>query len=145
MSTTNKHTAHGIVFEFDLDGMPTWTAVPQIRRFEGLGMSVSDNDVTTHDSGANKEFIPGQTVDNGDVTLEMIWDPDAAPTNGQNWFELSIGVRDKAFRVTFPSTDDQAYTFGGYVKEFSPVQADDDGVLTRTAIIKISGGITRVS
>lgn len=144
MSTTNKHQAHGIIVQFDLDGMPTWTAIDQISRFEGLGMTVDSKKATTHDSGAWEEYLPGKTVDPGTVTLGLIWDPDAS-TSAQNWLETNIGVADKDFKVTFPSTDSQVYTFSGFVKEFGPAEADQDGLLIRQAVIQISGAITRAA
>ena len=141
MSTDNKHTAHGLLFKYDSDGMPTWVTIEQIKNFEGLGISLEARDVTTHDSGSWKEFIPAATRDPGEIVIGIIWDPDNAA--GQYWLETNLGVRDKSFQVTFPSTDNQAFVVTGFVRELGAVQADEDGDLMRNITIKLTGAVTR--
>ncbi len=140
MSTTNKFLAHNTVFQYDSDGVPTFVSVEGIRNISGPNPSVGDKDVTTHDSDGKREFVPG-TIDPGEVSLDLVWDPDSAA--GQAWLESQLGVRNKLFKIIYPSTDSQEYTFNGYVKSLSQ-EAPEDDELVRTVTIKLSGAITKV-
>jgi predicted secreted protein len=103
-------------------------------------LSLDTIDVTAHDSPSGfREFIAG-LADAGEVTIEMIFDPDNAT---QALLRTDLTSRTATtYTVTMSEpTTPQTWAFTGIVTAFEP-SAPVDGALTVSVTIKITGVVT---
>jgi predicted secreted protein len=113
--------------------------VAQVRSISGPGLSLDTIDVTSHDStGGWREFIAG-LIDAGEVTAELIFDPDHA-----SHVSLRTDLVARAatsYSVTFTDTTPQVWSASAFVTGLSPT-AEVDGALVATATLKFTGAVT---
>ena len=67
-----KYAAFGTLFK---RGATTIAAVSNI---SGPGLSLDTEDVTTHDSASGWEEVVGTILRSGEVSLDLVYDPNAA-------------------------------------------------------------------
>ncbi len=115
----------------------TYTAVANVKTFNGFDGSASDIDVTNLQSTA-KEFRLG-LIDNGMLSLSVDLDRGDA---GQLALQAAqVGSLQKAFKLILPSGSTPTASFNGYVKKFA-IDGGVDGVVKVSIDIKISGAVT---
>jgi predicted secreted protein len=114
-------------------------AVAAVKGMTGPGLKLDTIDVTTHDStGAWEEHVGG-ILREGEIKLDLVYDPAA---NTQDFTDTGgLGYRYKAkvlshFKIIFPDTT--FWTFPGYVTGYEP-SAAADGALTAAVTCKITG------
>lgn len=118
------------------------TAIAYISNIGGPSLAADTEDVTTHDSTGGFEEHVVTILRSGEVTLELVYDPNAA-THGAT-SGLLAKLEDKTcaqYQIAFPGPYN--WTFDGYCNTFEP-SAPADGALTATASLKVTGQPTLV-
>ncbi len=113
----------------------TFTAVANVKSFNGFGGMASEIDVTNLSSTA-KEFRLG-LQDFGTITIEVSVDYNDAGQTALRAAQAS-GV-ERNFRLAFPNA--KTATFAGYVKG-APVQGGVDATVEGSFEIRINGNVT---
>jgi predicted secreted protein len=117
----------------DGGGPEVFATVGQVRSFGGPTLSLDTIDVTSHDSaGGWREFI-ASLLDAGEVTLEIIWDPDMTTHVGLRT-DMTSKIR-RNFQLIFPDATATQWDFPAYVTGMSPT-AEVDGALVATITLK---------
>lgn len=119
-----------------------FTTIAQVRNITGPGLSLDVEDVTTHDSTGAWEEVVATILRSGEVSLEIIWDPDTA-THDWGVGLLAVLPRRAArnFQVIFPDTASTTWSFSAEVVNFEP-DAPHDGALTASVTLKLTGSPT---
>ena len=132
-----KYSAYGTIL---LRGAQ---AVAQIQSISGPGLSLDTEDVTTHDSTNAWEEVVGTILRSGEVTLDIVYDPNATSHKYAATGLLHDMVLRTAttYTLTFPSTAAVSWTFSAFVTGFEP-SAPHDGALTAAVKMKLTGSPT---
>lgn len=136
-----KFDAYGTILQIgDGGGTEVFANVASIRTISGPGLSLDTVDVTTHDSpSAFREFV-ATLLDAGEVTLELVWDPDTA-THVALRADLAARVDARNFKVIFPDATNTTWLFAAIVTAYQP-SAPVDGDLTASVTLKVDGAPT---
>lgn len=134
----------GFAGTFKTEISAVYTTVAQVRDINGPNMSRDTIEVTTRDSaGQAREYLAG-LLDNGEVTFDLVYDPDdsthSASATGGLITLLAAGTSNN-FRVSFADSTATTATFSGIVTGFEPTMPLN-GAQTASATIKITGAIT---
>jgi predicted secreted protein len=116
-----------------------FVSVASVKSITGPGLKLDTVDVTTHDSTLAWEESVATILREGEVKLELEYDPTADTHDGTAVGGLAYCLKNKLlkhFKVTFPDTT--AWTFPGYVAAFEP-SGPHDKDLTASVSIKIAG------
>lgn len=133
-----KYDGFGITLQYDLDGMPTWTTIANIRSLDGPALTAEVIDSTCHDESIGyRSYIEGLR-DSGDVTIEIAYDP-AGATHA--WLHATGRGATKDYKITFPDTGSTTWSFSGIVTNFTP-KAPVDGLMTADVTIKVTTNVT---
>ena len=137
-----KYTGFAATFKTEISSV--YTTVAQVRDISGPSLNVDTVEVTNRDSSSQfKEYLAGNR-DGGEVTFDLVYDPDAtthsASASGGLVTLLSAGTLNN-FRVTFADSTPATATFAGLVTQFTPT-APLNGAQTASVTIKVSGAIT---
>ena len=128
-----KYAATGAILE---RGAVT---IANVSNISGPGLVADVEDVTTHDSTAAWEEAVVTILRSGEVTLDLVYDPEDATvkedTNGI--LEDFIGRASTAYSLIFPVSVVE-WTFNAFVVGFEP-SAPVGGALTATAKFKLTG------
>lgn len=107
------------------------------------GLSPSRDDLETtdlqvvpsgDDASAYKTFVPGDTVDAGEITIQAFWEPDGGLP--------PILEAAETITVTYDDAGDATIAFSGYVKSFSISEAVNDQLLMVDITLKVAGAPT---
>lgn len=134
----------GFAGTFKTEISAVYTTVAQVRDINGPNMSRDTVEVTSRDStGQAKEYLAG-LLENGEVTFDLVYDPDGATHSasaaGGLITLLAAGTLNN-FRVSFADSTATTATFAGLVTGFQPTMPLN-GAQTASVTIKISGQIT---
>lgn len=137
-----KYTGFAATFKTEISAV--YTTVAQVRDISGPSMQRDTVEVTNRDSsGQAKEYLAG-LLDNGEVTFDLVYDPDqtthSASASGGLITLLAAGTLNN-FRVTFADSTPATATFAGLVTQFQPT-LPLNGAQTASVTIKISSTIT---
>lgn len=112
------------------------TTIAQVRDIGGPGVSMDTIDVTTHDStDAWREFIAG-LKDGGEVSLDLVYDPDNA---SQTLLRTDLDARTvNTYSITLTDATPATITFSCLVTAFEPSAAVEDE-LGLSATLKVTG------
>lgn len=115
------------------------TTIAAIKDITGPGLSLDTIDVTTHDSAnAWREFIGG-LKDGGEVSMDIVWDPD---DTSQTNFRTDLASRAvTAWSITLTDATPTVISFNALVTEFEPSIALEDE-LAASVTLKITGAVT---
>lgn len=119
------------------------TTVAGVKSVSGPGLALDTEDVTSHDSASGWEEVVGTILRSGEVSLDLVWDPNAAThknTSGGLLYDLTSRTS-TTFSIVYPSTTPVTWTFTAFVTGFEP-GAPVDGALTATVKLKITGAPT---
>lgn len=132
-----KFSAWGTQLQIGDGGGPeVFTTVAQVRDVGGPSLSLDALDVTTHDSPeAWREFIGG-LKDGGEVSLELVWDPDSVTQAAARADLESRTVRN--FKMVFPDNTSTTWSFKALITDFEPgANVEDD--LNASLTLKVTG------
>jgi len=134
----------GFAGTFKTEISSVYTTVAQVRDINGPTIQRDTVEVSSRDStGQAKEYLAGM-VDNGEVTFDLVYDPDAvthsASASGGLVTLLAAGTLNN-FRVSFADSTATTATFAGLVTQFQPTMPLN-GAQTASVTIKVSGLIT---
>lgn len=141
-----KIAATGTIFKILSTSTATgYVDVAFVRNISGPTLNSEFIDVTTHDStsGNYREIVP-TFISGGEVSLELLLDTAQAThssTSDTGFMHVWETKQRRTFRITFPTTANNSWTFGGYVTGFE-IGAPVDEALTANATVTIDGGFT---
>lgn len=120
-----------------------YVAVAQVSNIGGPGLALDTDDVTTHDSASGWEEMVGTILRSGEVTLDLVYDPNAA---SHSYATDGLGDRYEnkkltRCQLTFPGP--YTWTFSAFVTGYEPA-SPADGALTASVTLKITGAPTLV-
>ena len=117
----------------------TWGgAIADIVSISAPSVSVATIE-TTNIAAVHRTFLAG-TIDSGDVTLEIMYDPKSDTSIEDAWDNTATAAPLEADMViTF--TDSSTYTFKAIMTGFS-VSIATDAAVTASCSFKISGAVT---
>jgi hypothetical protein len=123
---------YGTTFTWDDETVAKLTAI------NGIELSATMVDVSTHDSSdAYKEVIPG-LIDPGEVMLEGLFDYE--DTAGQHAMITDFNARaSKTGIITFPTATGATWTFTGYISKIKIGDTPIEGAIPFMASIKPTG------
>ena len=114
-----------------------FTTIAGVTNIGGPGLGVDVEDVTTHDSTAYFEEVIPTILRSGEMSLDLIYDPNDATQNDSTGLISRIENKILAnYKVNFPGSVTWAFT--AYATGFEP-SASVDGALTGTATFKLTG------
>ena len=134
-----KYAAFGTLFKRGA------VEVAQVVDISGPNLSADTVDVTSHDSTGGWEEHVVTILRSGDVTLELVWDPNAV-THKNAAGGLLDDLTDKTavtYSIVFPSSGTVTWEFSAFVVGFAP-SAPSSGHLSATVTLKITGQPTLV-
>ena len=117
----------------------TWNdAIADVVSISAPSVSVATIDTTDLES-VHRTFLGG-TIDSGEVTLEIMYDPKSDTDIEDAWDNTATAAPvESNMVITF--TDSSTYTFAAIMTGFSGSVATDAAV-TASATFKISGAVT---
>jgi predicted secreted protein len=129
-----KYSAFGTLFK---RGAVT---IAQVSNISGPGLSLDTQDVTSHDSTGGWEEVVGTILRSGEISLDLVYDPNAAThKNASGGLLYDLAQRaSTTCSIVFPSSATVTWSFTAYVTGFE-TSAPVDGALTATVKLKITG------
>ena len=97
------------------------------------GIERASIETTTLTTTGGKTFMPGDTYDPGELSVEMQFDTDSA------WI-TALTAAEETVTITWPDAETAAAS--GFMTGFEITNVTKEGVMTATATIKFSGTIT---
>jgi predicted secreted protein len=116
-----------------------FVAVAAVKNIGGPSLKLDTADVTTHDSAGGWEESVATILREGEVKVDLEYDPQADTQDATAVGGLAYCMKNKLlkhFKIVWPDTT--AWTFPGYVTGFEPA-APHDKDLTASVSIKIAG------
>jgi len=116
------------------------TTIAQVSNLSGPGLSLDTEDTTSHDSTAGWEEVVGTILRSGEVTADIVYDPNHAThkyASGGLLYDM-VSRTAQAFSIVFPSSPTVTWSFNALVTGFEPT-APVDGALTASVKLKITG------
>lgn len=132
-----KYSAFGTLFKRGA------TTIAQVKKISGPGLSLDTEDVTTHDSASGWEEVIPTILRSGEVSLELVYDPNLAThknASGGIIYDL-VQKTSQTYSIQFPSNPTVTWTFTAFCTKFEP-SMDSSGALTATATYKLTGAPT---
>jgi predicted secreted protein len=117
--------------------------IAQVSNLSGPGLALDTEDVTSHDSSGGWEEVVGTILRSGEVSLDIVYDPNHAThkyASGGLLSDLASRTA-QSFSIVFPSSPAVTWSFSALVTGFE-VAAPVDGALTASVKIKITGAPT---
>lgn len=132
--SSNATKAYGASLSYaPVFGSSYYVPIAQTVDLGGPQPEVGEIKITNNDSPNNtQEYIPG-LIEPGDYEFQIIYEKNACSTI----YSLMDAETIYEWRVTFP--DGAKWEFDGFVKGFGTEGQTDDGVLTTTMSIKVTG------
>ena len=114
--------------------------IAQVRTINGMNLSVDTVDVTSHDSPDGWEEIIPTILRSGELSLEILYDPNDATHKLAAGGLLNdfVSKTSQAFTLTFPTSPVVNWTFTAYVTGFEPTMPVD-GELAASVTLKPTG------
>lgn len=113
----------GVIFKIG-DGAvadtPTYTAIAQVKEFNGVEVASILSEITAHDSpGGYREKIPSGLFEVSDIELNLVFDI-AEASHANSAGGLTHAMLNKtllAYQVIFPDSGTTTWTFDAYVQK----------------------------
>jgi len=118
------------------------TEVAQVTNISGPSLSLDTVDVTEHDGAGWEEHV-ATILRSGTVTIDIVYDPNAAThknASGGLIYDLVNRVNG-VWNIVFPTTPVSHISFNGFVTAFNPT-APVEGALTASVTFKPTGAVT---
>jgi predicted secreted protein len=129
-----KYAAFGTLFK------RSGTTIAAVQSISGPGLALDTEDVTTHDSTAAWEEHVATILRSGEVSLELVYDPNAATHKNASGGLLAdlVARASQTYSIVFSSTATVTWEFTAFVTGFEP-SAPHDGALTAAVKLKLTG------
>jgi len=114
-----------------------------VTNISGPGLSLDTEDVTSHDSTGGWEEVVGTILRSGEVTLDIVYDPD----NATHKYAAAGLLHDLVSRVAqtynlyFSDSTPATWSFSALVTGFQPGMPVN-GALTASVTLKPTGAVT---
>lgn len=119
-----------------------FTTIPQVGDIDGPGGDSEEIDVTDHDSPGNTdETLPG-TVNPGDLSFPIHYDPDLVLHN--QLFNDQKGQTVRNYRIVYTTAGDKTFGFPAFVKQFRQA-APVKGALRWNLTLRVAGDVVEVA
>jgi predicted secreted protein len=127
-----KYSAYGTLFKRGA------TTIAAVKKIGGPKLSLDTEDVTTHDSTGAWEEVVATILRSGEVTLDLVYDPNAATHKNAAGGIIGdlIGRASTTYSIVFPGA--VTWSFTAFCTGFE-TDAPVDGALTAKATYKITG------
>lgn len=132
----------GIVFEYDADGVPTWTPVGLVEDATPLSITKDTYQTTHHGTTDGHKTFEGGLVDFGEASITVQYDPDDTQHTFLRTRATTAHDSPADYRFTFADTGATVETFSAIVTGFE-VNTPIDDKITATITFKASGGATQ--
>ena len=117
----------------------TWNGtIADVVSISAPSVSIATIDTTDLES-VHRTFLGG-TIDSGEVTLEIMYDP-KSDTDIEDAWDDSASAAPVESNMVITFTDSSTYTFAAIMTGFS-VSIATDAAVTASATFKISGAVT---
>jgi len=117
--------------------------IAQVTNISGPGISLDTVDVTEHDSATAWEEVVATILRSGEITIDIVYDPNAAThKNATGGLLNDLTTRTATtYSIVFPTAPAVTWTFTNcYVIGFEP-SMPVDGALTASVTLKPTGAI----
>ena len=126
--------SNGTTFSYD------GGAVTEILSISTPSVTTATIDTTGIES-VHRTFLAG-TIDSGEMTLQIMYDPNADTDIEDPWDNTATGATaEKDCVITFPDAGYSTFSFKGIIVDFSASVAIDEKI-TASITIRVSGAIT---
>ena len=126
--------SNGTTFSYD------GGAVADVLSISTPSVSAATIDTTGIES-VHRTFLAG-TIDSGEMTLEIMYDPNADTDLEDPWSNTATGAPvEQDCVITFPDAGYSTFSFKGIITGFSASVAIDEKI-TASITIRVSGAIT---
>lgn len=120
----------------------TYTEIARVEDISGGGITQAFDEVTAHDSvGRYRQYL-ATLLELGEISFDIIWDPQNATHNGTTGLlnEIQDGTTQN-YQVRFPTATPVTWTFSAFVTSFS-WNAPVDGALRASIGLRPTGNPT---
>jgi hypothetical protein len=132
----SKNIGHGTVLS-RVTGGPT--AITNVRSITPPAAFYDEVEATTL-TDTVKYHMPGDPEDPGEVTMEMFWTPN--DTNDE-LMDTDFAARTIAsWKIVYASPISRTATFSAWVKSLTPAVLENNGVISRTIVFRLTTAIT---
>ncbi len=121
-------------------GSASYTTIKDVQSITGPTLTRETIDVTSHSSsGGYREFING-LKDGGEVSFDILYDPDEATHNTTNAGLLNLFESGTVweFQIVFTDPTPTTWTFNALITSFEVSAATDDA-LKASCTLKVAG------
>ena len=118
-------------------GGEAFTTIGEVKDISGPPQTTDTEEVTSHDSGGWKEYIP-TLLDAGDVTFQVNY-TGAASQKSLRTDQSNKTLRN--FQIVLPTQTPETLSFSAYITSFS-YGAPVSGALTADITLKVTGAVT---
>jgi len=133
------YSSFGTLLQVDDGGGVSFTTIAHVRDITGPAMTTDVEDVTSHSSAGGFEEIIPTLKHAGEVTFDVLFDPNDATHDGSTGLvSLQNSRAKRSFRMIMPTSPAKRWNFQGYITSVS-VAAPVAGVQTASVTIRISG------
>jgi len=119
------------------------TAIANVTNISGPGLSLDTEDVTSHDSTGGWEEVVGTILRSGEVTLDIVYDPDNATHKYASAGLLHdlVSRTAQTYNLYFSDSTPATWSFSALVTGFQPGMPVN-GALTASVTLKPTGAVT---
>ena len=119
------------------------TAIANVSNISGPGLSLDTEDVTSHDSTGGWEEVVGTILRSGEITLDIIYDPDNATHKyaAAGLLHDLVSRTAQTYNLYFSDSTPAPWQFSALVTGFNPGMPVG-GALTASVTMKITGAPT---
>jgi hypothetical protein len=135
---------YGVTFNIgdgDVASTPTYTAIAQVKTWNGVEIGAVMSEVTNHASpGGYREHVPSGLFEVSDLELGLAFDiSQATHANAAGGLMHAMLNKTKlAFQIVLPDASTTTWTFDAYVQKFKVESPTEEHVMG-TATLKVTG------
>lgn len=135
-----KYAAFGTEIQLHDGGSPgTYATVAHVRSISGPSFTFDMIDVTAHDSPGSFEEVVASIIRQGELTFEIIYDPEEAThDNTTGLLSVLTSRAARQWKLIFSDANNSEFEFDAFCMGFAP-QAPHDGALTANITLKLTG------
>ncbi len=140
---TDAIAAYGVLLKVGDGGtVETFTTIAEVRDIEGPELEAEMKEVTSHDSGGWREFIP-TLLGAGEVSFDLNFIPGDPTHDAQTGLVADMFSRTKRnYQLVWP--DSEGWQFAAYVSGFNPSAPVEDELAAEVALT-VTGAVAEIS
>lgn len=134
-------SSHGTLLKAGDGGGPeVFTTVAEVMDISGIGISVANEEVTSHDSAGWREFV-STLKEIGEISFELNFNAGATQGFAAGLYLDGINKTKRNFQIVLQTTVNKTASFAALVQEFK-LDAPVEGVYKASLTLKGTGAIT---